>query len=92
MKNYYKILGVCRDATPDEIKSAYRRLSKDHHPDVSKEGEISSKRFQEINDAYEVLGDEIKRKSYDANFGHSVVIDLDQSTKELVNEFLGRLR
>lgn len=64
-KDYYEILGVKRDATAAEIKSAYRKLARKFHPDVNKTKEAESK-FKDINEAYEVLGDEAKRKRYDS--------------------------
>jgi len=62
-KDYYKILGVERTATDKAIKTAYRRLARKHHPDVSKG---SADKFKEINEAYEVLSDPDKRKRYDS--------------------------
>lgn len=63
MKNYYEILGVSEKATPDEIKKAYRKLAREHHPDVSKTD--SNEKFKEINEAYEILKDEEKKSRYD---------------------------
>lgn len=62
MKNYYEILGLERSASQDEIKKAYRNLSKQYHPDVNSTGEA---RFKEIAEAYETLGDPAKRAQYD---------------------------
>lgn len=65
MKNYYEILGINKDATPDEIRSAYRIAAKKYHPDVSKESDAAEK-FKEANEAYEVLSDPQKRAKYDS--------------------------
>ncbi|MBT3196536.1 MAG: DnaJ domain-containing protein [Gammaproteobacteria bacterium] len=62
--DYYKTLGVSRDATQDEIKKQYRRLARKYHPDVSKEPD-AEQRFKETAEAYEVLKDAEKRRSYD---------------------------
>ena len=64
-KDYYEILGIKRDATDSEVKSAYRKLARKYHPDVNKTKEAEAK-FKEINEAYEVLGDKQKRQRYDS--------------------------
>ena len=64
-KDYYETLGIKRDATEAEIKSAYRKLARKYHPDVKKTKEAEEK-FKEINEAYEVLGDKQKRSRYDS--------------------------
>lgn len=67
-KDYYEVLGVSKDASEADIKSAFRRLAKKYHPDVSKE-ENAAEKFKEVQEAYAVLSDENKRKQYD-QFGH----------------------
>jgi curved DNA-binding protein len=72
-KDYYEILGVARTATADEIKKAFRKLARIHHPDVAKDKKAGEIKFKEINEAYEVLGDAEKRRKYDqlgANWEH----------------------
>jgi len=63
-KDYYKIMGVNRDASQDEIKRSYRKLARKYHPDVSKEADAEAK-FKEVGEAYEVLKDPEKRAAYD---------------------------
>ena len=63
--NYYEILGVSSTATGKEIKSAYRKLAKQYHPDVVKDDPMKQKKMYEIQEAYETLGEEEKRKKYD---------------------------
>lgn len=65
-KDYYATLGVARTASDAEIKSAYRRLAKKHHPDVNKGDPRSAERFKDISEAHTVLGDTEKRRRYDA--------------------------
>jgi curved DNA-binding protein len=64
-RDYYKIMGVARDASADDIKQAYRRLARKYHPDVSKEKD-AEERFKELGEAYEVLRDPEKRAAYDS--------------------------
>jgi DnaJ-class molecular chaperone len=64
-KDYYKILGVQRNASQDDIKKAFRKLARKHHPDVNPGDKKAEERFKEINEAYEVLSDPEKRQKYD---------------------------
>lgn len=64
-KDYYKILGVARDAGSADIKKAFRKLAREHHPDVAKDKKAAEEKFKEINEANEVLSDPEKRKKYD---------------------------
>lgn len=66
MKTHYEILGVDRNATQDQIKLAYRKLSKKHHPDVSGGNKESEKIFLEVQEAYKVLKDQAAKEAYDA--------------------------
>lgn len=63
--DYYKVLGVDKNASQDEIKKAYRKLARKHHPDINPNDKDAQKKFQEINEANEVLSDPEKRKKYD---------------------------
>ena len=64
-KDYYEVLGVKRDATDEQIRQAYRKLARKHHPDVNPGDKIAENKFKEINEANEVLSDQEKRKRYD---------------------------
>jgi len=64
-RDYYEVLGVSRDATPDQLKKAYRQLAKKYHPDVNKDDKDAADKFKEVAEAYEVLSDEQKRSAYD---------------------------
>jgi curved DNA-binding protein len=64
-RDYYEILGVNREASAAEIKKAFRKLARVHHPDVAKDKSTAEEKFKEINEAYEVLSDPEKRKKYD---------------------------
>lgn len=71
-RDYYEVLGVGKTSTADEIKKAYRKLAREHHPDMAKaeEKESAEKKFKEINEAYQVISDDSKRKMYD-QYGHA---------------------
>ncbi|MFE0427576.1 DnaJ domain-containing protein, partial [Streptomyces sp. NPDC058953] len=64
-KDYYKVLGVPKDATEAEIKKAYRKLAREYHPDANKNDTKAEERFKEISEANDVLGDAKRRKEYD---------------------------
>src|ERR1041385_136153 len=64
-RDYYETLGVSKTASQDEIRKAFRKLARQHHPDVAKDKKTAEAKFKEINEAYEVLGDADKRKRYD---------------------------
>jgi len=93
-RDYYEILGVQRNASAEELKSAFRKLARQYHPDVNKEAD-AEERFKEINEAYAVLSDDEKRAAYD-RYGHAGVNGMggmpDFSTmdfSEIFGEFFG---
>lgn len=77
--NYYETLGVGREASAEEIKLAFRKLARVHHPDVAKDKVTGEAKFKEINEAYEVLGDPEKRRRYD-ELGPDGSAETDQAT------------
>ena len=70
-RDYYEVLGVSKGASEDDIKKAYRRLARKHHPDVNPGDKEAEARFKELSEAYAVLGDQEKRAEYD-QFGHAL--------------------
>src|SRR5574339_86976 len=64
-KDFYKVLGVAKDASADEIKKAYRKLARANHPDSHPGDKAAEERFKQIAEAYDVVGDAEKRKQYD---------------------------
>jgi molecular chaperone DnaJ len=87
MNNYYEILGVSKDATQDEIKKAYRKLSKQYHPDVNPEG---AEKFKEISVAYDTIGDETKRAQYNNNLNNPFASNGGMSYEDLFNQMFGQ--
>jgi len=72
-RDYYEVLGITKDASTDEIKRAYRKLAREHHPDVSSDPkDVAEEKFKEISEAYEVLSDEDTKRKYD-QYGHAGV-------------------
>jgi DnaJ-class molecular chaperone len=65
MRDPYTVLGVSKSASEAEIKSAFRKLAKKHHPDANKDDAKAASRFAELNAAYEIVGDDEKRKAFD---------------------------
>lgn len=88
MKNYYFILGVNENATKIEIRSAYRKLSKKFHPDLNGGDLFFESKFKEINEAYEVLSNDVKRSKYDTNRKSEYFKGQEQqSSKPIIKEF-----
>ena len=86
-KNYYKILELKSDrVSDDEIKNAYRRLAKKYHPDMNPDDAIASERFKDVNEAYQVLGDENSKRKYDRIHNIYRVKDTFEDTKEKLNK------
>lgn len=91
MRDYYEILGVSRDATPNDIKRAYRKLAHRHHPDKNPGDRAAEERFKQASEAYETLSDPNKRRDYD-RFGRSAGFAQNVSDvfSELFTDFVGR--
>src|SRR5471032_2145987 len=68
-RDYYEVLGVQRDATPEQLKASYRKLAMQFHPDRNDGDKVAEEKFKEVGEAYSVLSDPQKRQRYDA-YGH----------------------
>ena len=77
-KDYYNILGVSKDASPEEIKKAFRHLARKYHPDVNPGNKEAEDKFKEVNEAFQVLGNAEKKAQYD-QFGTSAFSQEDLS-------------
>lgn len=86
-QNHYTILGVPRLASADEIRKAFRSLSRLHHPDVAKDNKSSMQIMLDINESYAVLSDEKKRKEYDDALSKALVTNLPTSVAQVVGEY-----
>src|SRR5690606_27537650 len=74
-KDYYAVLGVPKNATPEDIKKAYRKLARQYHPDANPGNKRTEEKFKEVSEAYDVLSDPKRRKEYDearALFGSGI--------------------
>jgi len=69
-RDFYDVLGVSKNASPEELKSAYRKLAVKHHPDKNPGNKASEEKFKEAGEAYGILSDSEKKQNYD-NFGHA---------------------
>lgn len=66
--NYYQVLGISSDASPEDVKKAFRTLARRYHPDVNPGDQNSEEMFKQINEAYDILSDYTKRQQYDSQF------------------------
>jgi len=90
LKDYYQILNISYDASAEDIKKAFRRLALQYHPDRNPESVLeANERFKEINEAYEVLGDEHRRWQYDRLTNLSSYPRRTVSVEDIFNEDIG---
>ncbi|NOW11682.1 curved DNA-binding protein CbpA [Clostridium saccharobutylicum] len=87
MKDYYKILNISKNATNDEIKKAFRSLAKKYHPDRNQDDKESLRKFQEVNEAYEILSKEDSRKNMTKKYLKKI-IRIKKQIKEIVNQIM----
>ena len=90
-ENYYRILGVKPTATSDEIKSAYRKLSRKYHPDTNPD-DSAKEMFQKISKAYDVLKNHSSRREYDDSLSKATVTNLKQQASSVVENFWSKLK
>ena len=88
-KDLYAILGVPRDADPEVIRKAYRKLARRHHPDVNQGAKAAEEKFKEISRAYDVLSDAEKRRSYDEFGDVSLQVGFDAEKARRAREAFG---
>ena len=84
-RDYYEVLGVSKNATKEEIQSAYRKLAKKYHPDINHDPD-APKMFEEVQEAYDVLKDDTKRQQYDQF--HYVLLEMHLVQIKLQNHFV----
>lgn len=82
MKDYYKILQVEKNASPDEIKKSFRKLAKKFHPDSNSGNKEAEEKFKEVNEAYSILGDESKKARYDLDISNQSESNLNRFNKK----------
>jgi len=85
-RDYYEVLGVSKLATADEIKRAFRKLARKHHPDLAKDKKTAEEKFKAINEAYEVLSNPENRKKYDSYGANWSQVASQQNTRATGNQ------
>ncbi|MBC7419043.1 MAG: J domain-containing protein, partial [Pedobacter sp.] len=91
--DYYKVLGLAKDATAADVKKGYRKLARKHHPDINPNNAEAEKLFKEINEANEVLSDPVKRKKYDKygkDWQHADQMDAQQRQNSQRQQYGGQ--
>src|SRR3954452_11964307 len=86
-EDYYQRLGVSRTASDDEIKKAYRKLAKKHHPDVNPGNKAAEEKFKHVGEAFDVLGDPKKRKLYDEFGDDAAKMGFDEKKAEAFRQY-----